>query len=76
MQVGYEEIMIFNPLYLFIWEMIQDRVYYGMSMQSIEWCYFSDLESPLTQISSTHDHLMLNISEKVQDRDIITMEYE
>jgi len=34
----------------------------------------NDLEWPLTQISSSHHYLMLNISETVQDTDIVTME--
>jgi len=36
---------------------------------------FNYLEQPLTQISTARHYSMLNISETVQDRDAVTMQY-
>jgi len=36
---------------------------------------FNDVERPLTQLSRSRCHSMLNIPETIRDRDIVTMEY-
>jgi len=44
-------------------------------MRFIESTIFNDLKTRLTQISTAYHYFALNISETVQDKDIVAVEY-
>jgi len=69
----------FRPIYHFVSETIQDR-----AMVTVEHLYellngvrpiFNDFESHLTQILRARHYSTLNISETVQESDIVTTDY-
>jgi len=74
MQVGCEKIAIFN-LYLAICRKWRKIGPYEVVRDLSNGAIFIDLEWPLTQISKARQYLTLTISETVQNRYIVTMEY-